>query len=71
MSSTAVEFLELSEDTIEAYVASGEPMDKAGAYGIQGLGGKLVKEYRGDYNTVVGLSLDLTERLIGEALRDD
>lgn len=71
VSSTAVEFLELSEDTIEAYVASGEPMDKAGAYGIQGLGGKLVKEYRGDYNTVVGLSLDLTERLIGEALRDD
>ena len=71
VSSTAVEFLELSEDTIEAYVASGEPMDKAGAYGIQGLGGKLVKEYRGDYNTVVGLSLDLTERLIGEALSDD
>ena len=71
VSSTAVEFLELSDDTIETYVASGEPMDKAGAYGIQGLGGKLVKGYFGDYNTVVGLSLELTEKLIGEALGDD
>ncbi len=71
VSSTAVEFLELSDETIETYVACGEPMDKAGAYGIQGLGGRLVKGYFGDYNTVVGLSLELTERLIGEALKDD
>ena len=71
VSSTEVEFLELTDDMIDAYVATGEPMDKAGAYGIQGLGGKLVKEYRGDYNTVVGLSIELTKRLIGEALGDD
>ena len=71
VSSTEVEFLELSDDTIEAYVETKEPMDKAGAYGIQGLGGRLVKEYRGDYNTVVGLSLELTKRLISEALGDD
>ena len=71
VSSTEVEFLDLSEKTISDYVDSREPMDKAGAYGIQGLGGKLVKGYFGDYNTVVGLSLELTERLIGEALGDD
>ena len=71
VSSTEVEFLELSDKTISDYVASLEPMDKAGAYGIQGLGGRLVKGYRGDYNTVVGLSLELTKSLIEEAMRDD
>ena len=43
-------------------------MDKAGAYGIQGGAGRFVKEYNGDFDTVVGLSLALTERLILEAL---
>ena len=54
-SETKVEFYPLTEEQIEAYVASGEPMDKAGAYGIQGLGCTLVKRIEGDYYTVVGL----------------
>ena len=65
---TEVRFSTLTDDIIARYVASGEPMDKAGAYGIQGGAGKFVKEYCGDFDTVVGLSLSLTERLISEAL---
>lgn len=68
VASTEVEFLPLGEDEIIKYVDSGEPMDKAGAYGIQGYAGKFVKEYRGDFDTVVGLSLSLTEKLINEAI---
>ncbi|MGN0696806.1 MAG: Maf family protein [Oscillospiraceae bacterium] len=50
-----VEFYELSDDEINEYIATGEPFDKAGAYGIQGYGGMLVKSIRGDYNNIVGL----------------
>ncbi len=57
ISSTAVKFYELSEELISAYVADGEPMDKAGAYGIQGLGGLLVEGIKGDYFTVMGLPM--------------
>lgn len=71
VASTEVIFFPLSGEEIKAYVDSGEPMDKAGAYGIQGGAGKFVKEYRGDFDTVVGLSLALTERLIKEALGGD
>ena len=52
---TAVEFYPMSEEEIESYVDTEEPMDKAGAYGIQGKAGIFVKEIRGDYNNVVGL----------------
>lgn len=54
---TAVRFRALTESEIAAYTASGEPMDKAGAYGIQGKGGMLVESITGDYFTVVGLPL--------------
>ena len=52
---TLVKFRELTEAEIDAYTASGEPMDKAGAYGIQGLGAMLVAGIRGDFFTVMGL----------------
>lgn len=54
---TKVRFRTLSEEAISRYVASGEPMDKAGAYGIQQKGALLVKEIEGDYFNVVGLPL--------------
>ena len=59
---TRVWFRELDEETIAAYVATGEPMDKAGAYGIQGYGAVIVERIEGDYFTVMGLGLG---RLVG------
>ena len=52
-----VKFRRLREDEIEAYVATGEPMDKAGAYGIQGYGATIVERIDGDYFAVMGLPL--------------
>ncbi len=57
---TTVWFRELDEEEIREYVASGEPMDKAGAYAIQGLGAVLVARIEGDYYNVVGLPLTKT-----------
>ncbi len=52
---TEVEFYRLTDTDISEYIATGEPMDKAGAYGIQGKGALLVKKINGDYYNVVGL----------------
>jgi septum formation protein len=54
---TVVEFYPMSEEEIEAYVLSGEPMDKAGAYGIQGKAAAFIKGIQGDYYNVVGLPI--------------
>ena len=62
-----VRFYELDDEEIYAYIDTGEPMDKAGAYGIQGLGGKYVAEFDGEFESIMGLSIDLTKRLIEEA----
>ena len=63
---TAVYFKELSDEQIRAYVDSGEPMDKAGAYGIQGGAGVFVEKIEGDFDTVVGLSRSLVRELCRE-----
>lgn len=65
--STVVHFRPFPRSTAEAYVTTGEPMDKAGAYGIQGLGAALVREIEGDYYTVVGLSVTGLLSLLEEA----
>lgn len=62
---TQVEFLPQSDATLRRYIATGEPFDKAGAYGIQGLGALLVRGVDGCYFNVMGLPL----ALLGEALR--
>lgn len=54
---TEVFFKDISEEKIWRYIATGEPADKAGAYGIQGCGGMLVDKINGDYQNVVGLSV--------------
>lgn len=54
---TRVYFYSLTEAEIDSYIDSGEPFDKAGAYGIQGLGATLVEKIHGDYYTVVGLPI--------------
>lgn len=61
---TAVTFLRLTDFAIDHYVKTGEPMDKAGAYGIQGRGCLLVKEIKGDYFNVVGLPIAQTAKLL-------
>jgi septum formation protein len=61
---TDVWFLNLSADVIAAYVATGEPADKAGAYAIQGRGSRLVERIAGNYGTVVGLPVPLVLRLV-------
>lgn len=61
---TAVRFLTLSDAEIEAYVATGEPMDKAGAYGIQGRAARWIPRIEGCYFNVVGLPLALVAQLL-------
>lgn len=65
---TDVWFKALSEEEIEQYWQSGEPCDKAGSYGIQGLGGRFVTRLEGSYYAVVGLPLYETDQLLREFL---
>ncbi len=63
---TDVHFKTLSEDKIWRYIATGEPADKAGSYGIQGIGGLLVDKIEGDYQNVVGLSVSALSDVLEE-----
>jgi septum formation protein len=61
---TEVEFADLSQQEIDNYIRTGEPMDKAGAYAVQGIGGVFVRSLSGSYSNVVGLPLaELAEEL--------
>ena len=64
-SSTTVTFADLSDDEIDAYVATGEPLAVAGAFTVDGLGGPFVERIEGDHHGVVGLSLPLLRELLG------
>lgn len=61
---TLVEFYEMTKEEIDAYVATGEPMDKAGAYGIQGKAAAFIKGIEGDYYNVVGLPIAKTLKFL-------
>jgi septum formation protein len=61
---TTVEFLTLSDEEIAAYIATGEPMDKAGAYAIQGRAARWIPRIEGDYFNVVGLPIALVSALL-------
>ena len=63
---TPVHFSEPTPDEIRAYVESGEPMDKAGAYAIQGMASRWIQRIEGDYFNVVGLPVDLVWRMLRE-----
>ena len=63
---TTVEFAQLSEDEIARYVASGEPMDKAGGYAIQGLASRFIRRIDGSYSNVVGLPVALVYAILTE-----
>lgn len=64
--STTVCFADLTDDEIAAYVATGEPLQVAGAFTVDGLGGPFVSRIEGDHHNVVGLSLPLLRELVGE-----
>ena len=64
---TNVAFRRMTDDFLDAYVATGEPMDKAGAYGIQGFGAALVERIEGDFFSVMGLPLRLVLDLLEQA----
>lgn len=66
---TAVTFRRVPATHIRAYVRTGEPLDKAGAYGIQGMGATFVEKVEGDYSGVVGLPVSLLVRLLERAGR--
>ncbi|XP_054000898.1 dTTP/UTP pyrophosphatase [Hylaeus anthracinus] len=64
--SAKVKFGDISKEQIQMYIQSGEPMDKAGAYGVQGLGGCLVEKINGDFYCVMGMPLYATTKRLNE-----
>ncbi len=71
VASARVKFKDISDEDIYEYIAGGEPMDKAGAYAIQGEGGKFIEGYDGDFDTIMGLSVSLTKSLIDQITGGD
>ena len=67
---TGVTFRQLSEEEIRDYVATGEPMDKAGAYGIQGGAGKFVSRLDGSFENVMGFPVDTVDEMLKDFLEE-
>jgi septum formation protein len=67
LAATLVEFAPMTDEEVAWYVASGEPMDKAGAYGIQGRASRFVSRVEGSYSNVVGLPLALVHQMLSRA----
>ena len=65
-SETVVHFADVSDAEIDAYVATGEPLQVAGSFTIDGLGGPFVERIEGDHHNVVGISLPLLRRLLAD-----
>lgn len=65
-SATVVHFADLTDDEVDAYVATGEPLQVAGGFTIDGLGGAFVTGIEGDHHTVVGVSLPMLRELVGD-----
>ncbi|PKQ14780.1 MAG: septum formation inhibitor Maf, partial [Actinobacteria bacterium HGW-Actinobacteria-8] len=63
---TTVHFADLTDSEIDAYVATGEPLNVAGAFTVDGLGGPFVERIEGDHHNVVGVSLPVLRHLLGE-----
>ena len=63
-SKTRVVMKKMSNNDIEEYVSTGEPLDKAGAYAVQGKGAKYIEEVDGNYNSVVGLNIELLKEFL-------
>lgn len=69
--STEVYFVKMSDADIDWYISTQEPMDKAGAYGIQGLGGRFVSHIEGEMDTVIGLPCKLVAKLLAELTNEE
>ena len=67
---TQVTFSPLNEDDIRFYISTGEPMDKAGAYAIQGIAAQWIPKINGDYSNVVGLPVQLVITMLKDASRE-
>ena len=66
----SVKFANLTDSDIHAYIATKEPMDKAGSYGIQGVGGQFVERLEGDYFTIMGLSMHRLGKGLAQTIRE-
>lgn len=67
---TQIKMRHITDEEINAYVISGEPMDKAGAYAIQGLGSRFIEKITGSYTNVVGLPLELVKEMLNHFMND-
>ncbi len=65
---TAVYMKKMTDEEIEEYITTGEPMDKAGSYAVQGIGSKFIEKIEGSYSSVVGLDIEKLEEILNKLL---